>query len=587
MDPTFSTNFAILLIAATILGFLAKKTKQPTIVAYIVTGLIVGPIGYTLLTHGALPWNLSAFMDGPLVQEDQLIGIISELGLGFLLFLLGMEMSFDKVKEIIRPVGAIAVGQAVLQAIASTIVALILGFSLFTSLMIALATTFGATPIIVKVLGDKDDLEELYGRVDVGVLIFQDLYLVVALAILTVGSMGDFTEIITQISRIFLMMFLIAVAAYLTSKYILPSLLKASAENKTTLITVGLAWAFLFIFASETFDVSVEIGAFLAGLSLAQSPYSTELKERMEPVTNFFIVVFFASIGLTIEMSSLLIYWKEAVIASFLLLGINFCIVFGLYLSQNFDLETSFLGTISMLQVSEFSLVLGALAVQQGFVEPGILGFLSLMAIITMPTSTYYVMYNRQIFEKVKPYLKRFEPEDPIRTKDIKHRDHAVIVGYDESTRKLVPLLEEIYKDVLIVEKDPKVVEELQKTDQDYKNTDISHELIYGDLIHEEIRNQSSLDSASIMISMSPDLELNKMILDELNCLTIVKAKSFEEAVDLYELGADYVIVKEYLAGEKIEELLELYLEDENQFMNQINQEKKEIMEDDNDGHST
>lgn len=579
MMSTFTADFAVLLVAATVLGFIARKTRQPTIVAYIITGLLMGPIGFAVLTSGYMPFDLTPFIDGPLVSEDRLIEIISELGLGFLLFLLGMEMSFDKVKEIIKPVGVIAVGQALLQAVASTSVALLLGFDFFTSLIIALATTFGATPIIVKVLGDKDDLNELYGRVNVGILIFQDLYLVVALAILTVGTMSGFNEVIMQVSRVFFMMFVIGVAAYLTSKYVLPTLLKVSAANSTTLLTVGIAWAFLFIFVSDYYDVSVEIGAFLAGLALAQSPYSTELKERMEPVTNFFIVVFFASIGLTMDVGSLLVYWQEAVIASVLLLGINFCIVFGLYLSQNFDVETSFLGTISMLQVSEFSLVLGALAVQQGFIDPGILGFLSIMAIITMPTSTYYVMYNRQIYERLMPYLQRFEPEDPVKTKDISHEDHAVVVGYDDSTRKLVPILEKIYDEVLIVEKDPAVVDELSDSGHQFENRDISHELIYGDLIHEEIRNQSSLDNAAALISMAPDQELNKMILDELDCLTVLKAKTFEEAVELYDLGADYVILKEYLAGEKNEDLLKLYLEDRELFLKEIEEEKKEIME--------
>lgn len=577
MITIFTTDFAILLVAATLLGFLAKKTKQPTIVAYILTGIIVGPIGFELLTHNFLPWDASSLIQEPLVSEGQLINLISELGLGFLLFLLGIEMSFDKIKEIMKPVGTIAVGQAVLQGIASTIVALILGFGLFTSFMIALATTFGATPIIVKVLGDKEELNELYGRVDVGILIFQDLYLVIALAILAVGSLSGFDQIIIQISRIFFMMLLIGVAAYLTSKYILPQLLHASAANSTTLLTVGIAWAFLFIFASETFDVSVEIGAFLAGLALAQSPYSTELKERMAPVTNFFIVVFFASIGLTMEISSLLVYWREAVIASFLLLAINSCIVFGLYLSQNFDVETSFLGTISMLQVSEFSLVLGALALEQGFIDPGILGFLSLMAIITMPTSTYYVMYNREIYEKVKPYLKRFERENPIQTREISHENHAVVVGYDESTRELIPILEEIYGEVIIVEKDPEVVKELEDPENSLENKNVSYKLIYGDLIHEEIRKRSGLYNASALISMAPDHNLNKMILDELDCLTILKAKDFEEAIELYDLDADYVIVKEFLAGKKVGDYLTLYLDDREKFKQTVEQEKTKI----------
>jgi len=399
------------------------------------------------------------------------------------------------------------------------------------------------------------------------------------LAILAVGTMSGFNEIMFQISRVFFMMFLIGMAAYLTSKYVLPTLLRLSASNSTTLLTVGLAWAFIFIFVSDYYDVSIEIGAFLAGLALAQSSYSTELKERMAPVTNFFIVIFFASIGLTIDMSSLLVYWKEAVIASVLLLGINFCIVFGLYISQNFDLETSFLGTISMLQVSEFSLVLGALAVTQGFVEPGILGFLSLMAIITMPISTYYVMYNREIFERVEPYLQRFEPENPIQTRDIKHRNHAVVVGYDESTRELVPLLEELYEDVLIVEKNPAVVEQLQETGHSVENRDASHELVYGDLIHDEIRKESSLQNAQAVISMAPDQDLNKMILEELECLTVLKAKSFEDAVELYESGADYVILKEHLAGEKLGDLLKLYLEDREIFLEEVEIEKQKVKE--------
>lgn len=579
MISTFTTDFALLIIAATLLGFLAKKTKQPTIVAYILTGIIVGPIGYALLTIGYGYTSLVPPIDSALVAEDQLIEVISELGLGFLLFLLGIELSFDKVKEIMQPVGFIAVGQALLQGVASTLVALLLGFDLFTSFMIALATTFGATPIIVKVLGDKDELNELYGRVDVGILIFQDLYLIIALAILTVGTLANIGEIAFNIGRVFLMIALIGAAAYLTSRHLLPRILRSGASNGKVLLTLGIGWAFLFIFASESLNVSVEIGAFLAGLALAQSPFSTELKERMNPITNFFIVVFFASIGLQMELSQLLVYWKEAVIASLLLLGINFCIVFGLYLSQNFDVETSFLGTISMLQVSEFSLVLGALAVSQGFIDESILGFLSLMAIITMPLSTYYVLYNREIYERLAPYLQRFEPDNPIDAGEAGYRDHAVVVGYDETTKELIPELQKTYKDVVIVEKDPEKVDELRGKGYNFKNTDITHEFVYGDLTHDEIRKESGLKRSSLLICMSPEFNLNKMILEEFEGLTILKAKNFSEALELYNLGADYVVLKEYLAAEKLSEYLKLYLEDRELFIEEVEAERKSIEE--------
>ncbi len=524
-----ATDFALLVVAATILSYLARLTKQPTIVAYVLTGVVVGPIGLAIVT------------------EDQLIEIVSELGLGFLLFLLGIEMRFSSIREIARPVGAIAVGQAILQAVASTAVALLLGFTLFQSLMIALATTFGATPIIVKVLGDKDDLKSLYGKVDVGVLIFQDIYLVMALAILAVGTVDDAAEVAASIGRVLLLMGAIGVAAYLASRYLLPTLLRASAENKSTLFTVGIAWAFLFIFAAETLELSVEIGAFLAGLALAQLPYSTELKERMRPATNFFIAVFFASIALQMEVDQLLAHWQEAVIASVLLLAINSVIVFSLFYSQRFDVETSFLGTISMLQVSEFSLVLGALAVDQGFIEEGILGFLSLMALITMPISTYYVLYNRQLYRYVRPYLEALEREDTIEASPVEYDDHAVIVGYSRLTSELAEVLEAHVEEVVFVEDRAEHVEELTESD---------HGFVFGNARHGDVRAEANLSGAEVVVSVTERSDVALRIVEDAEGLTIVTATTEEEATILRESGADYVVLERGLVGAELDSLL-------------------------------
>ncbi|RQG90447.1 cation:proton antiporter [Natrarchaeobius chitinivorans] len=533
-----ATDFALLIVAATALSYVARLTRQPTIVAYVLTGVVVGPIGLGIVGEG-----------------DQLIEIVAELGLGFLLFLLGIEMRFEDIREIAKPVGAIAVGQAVLQAVTSTAVALVLGFTLFQSLVIALATTFGATPIIVKVLGDKDDLKTLYGKVDVGILIFQDIYLVMALAILAVGTVDDVTEIATSIGRVFFLMAVIGVFAFLASKYFLPAILRASAANKSTLFTVGIAWAFLFIFAAETLALSIEIGAFLAGLALAQLPYSTELKERMRPATNFFIAVFFASLALQMGVEQLLVYWQEAIAASVLLLSINFFIVFGLFYSQRFDIETSFLGTISMLQVSEFSLVLGALAVEEGFVGEDILGFLSLMALITMPISTYYVLYNRQIYRYVRPYLERFEREDTVEAQPIEYENHAVIVGYSRFTSELVDVLLNAdasgpgVDDVVVIEDRAEYVEALSRADFGF---------IFGNARHGDIRQDANLSGAEVVVSVAKRTDVSlRLVEDAPNALTIVTATTEAEATRLHEAGADYVVLERGLVGEELATLLE------------------------------
>ncbi|MFC6904106.1 cation:proton antiporter [Halalkalicoccus tibetensis] len=536
-----ATDFAAVIVTAAVLAILARKTKQPTIVAYILTGIVIGPV----------------MLD--LVGEDELIEIMAELGLGFLLFLLGIEMSFENIRDILKPTAAIAAGQAVLQAVLSFSVALLIGFDPFQSGMIALATTFGATPIIVKILGDKDELKTLYGRVDVGILIVQDIYLVIALAVLGVGTVDDVTEVALSMGRVLGLMALVGLAAYLSYRYLLPTLLRASAQNESTLFTVGIAWAFVFIFAAETLELSVEVGAFLAGLALAQLPYSTELKERMSLVTDFFIVVFFASIGLQMTADQLLAYWQEALIAAALLIIGNFFIVFGLFLSQNFDVETSFIGTINMLQVSEFSLVLGAIAVTQGFIEEDLLGFFSLMALVTMPLSTYVIINNHEIYRRAEPYLERFKSDDRIETELGVHEDHAVIIGYDRLVVESLDPIREQFDDIVLVDRSPENVSELRDSGFDYN---------YGDFRHGEIRQEADLENASFVMSMATQTEINRQLLEQApeDATTFVAAGHPEDAATLYDEGADYVIIRQVLAGEVLAEHVTDYLTDREAF---------------------
>ncbi|WP_290811298.1 NAD-binding protein, partial [Halovivax sp.] len=232
-----------------------------------------------------------------------------------------------------------------------------------------------------------------------------------------------------------------------------------------------------------------------------------------------------------------------------LLLVINFCIVFGLFYSQRFDVETSFLGTISMLQVSEFSLVLGALAVEADFIEADILGFLSLMALITMPTSTYYVLYNRQLYRYVRPYLERFEREDPIEAEPVEYADHAVIVGYSRLTGELADVLEGRVDDVVYVEDRAEYVEELQESD---------HGFIFGNARHGDVRREANLAGADVVVSVAERVDVSvRLVEDAPDALTIVAATTEEEAVLLHGRGADYVVLGRGLVGDELADLLE------------------------------
>ncbi len=548
------TDFALLIATATLLGIFAKKTKQPTIIAYILTGLVLGPVVLGIVT------------------ESELTHLMSELGLGFLLFLLGIEMNLKEIKEILRPVTNIAIWQTILQTSLAFIIPLLLGFTLMETVVIALCTVFGATPVIVKLLTDKDEIASLPGKIDVGVLILQDIYLVIILALFAADALADpeITTIGLTLGKIFLLMGLITVLSLASSKYLLPKLFKLSASNKHTLFIHGITWAFLFISLALVLDLSVEVGAFLAGLGLGQIPYREELKERVRPLTDFFMVIFFSSIALTINRENLFAYWQEAIIASIALMIGNFIIMFYLIDREHFTPETSFLGSINMTQVSEFSIVVGALGVQQGYIGNDILGYLSLMALLTMSTSSYLIQYNQEIYQKVKPYLKRFEAEHK---KDIELttlEDHIIIIGYNQISKHLIPILKQSRKEIVVVDRNNKNTQKLEKRE------DIHY--IYGDIQHSEIRKTAGFKKADLIISLAPDYEINKkIILENPEATLFVKARRFEEAAELYEVGAHYVILKTELSADQMAEYLETYLEDKELFMSLTEEDREKI----------
>jgi Kef-type K+ transport system membrane component KefB len=540
-----ATDFAIVVVVATVLAILARKTKQPTIVAYLLTGILVGPVMLGLVT------------------EDELIEVMAELGLGFLLFLLGIEMSFERIKDILRSIVNISIGQTILQTALAFAVAYALGFREMDVIVIALATVFGATPVIVKLLNDKDELKTLPGRIDVGVLVVQDIYLVTVLALVGAGLAGPPAELAVDIGRILGLMVLLGVVAYLSYRYLLPSLLRSAAQNEHVLFTTGIAWAFVFILAGELFELGPEVGGFLAGLSLAQLPYSTEIRERMSPVTDFFIVVFFASIGLQLTADDLLAYWQEAVIASVVMMIGNFLIMFYLIDREQFTPETSFIGSINMTQVSEFSLVVGALAVTQELIAEDVLGYLGLMALLTMTASTYIIIYNYRIYEWAEPYLSRFESEEKEDMELDVHEGHAVIVGYDRIVRESLSAIREEFDEVVVVDRSPDQVDELQEADFEY---------IYGDFKHGDVRQEADVENAAFVLSMARQPEVNKHLLSEVgdDAVTFVAAEHPEDASDLYEHGADYVILRHVLSGEMLGEHVADYLGDEEAFERRI-----------------
>lgn len=542
---------AVIIGLATLLAFIARKTRQPTVIAYIATGLILGPVGLSAL------------------GETELTRLFSELGLVFLLFFIGLEINISEIREVLKPTVIIGVSQMALTAVLGALTGYFLGFTVIESVFLGAAAMFSSTALVVKMLTDKDESSTLPGRLDVGVLLMQDVVVVLILALLT-ASFTSVSALALRFSEIMAMIALIAGVSLASSKYLLPKIFRRVSRDQQAFFIYGLAWAFLLISGAQYLDLSLEIGAFFAGLSLAQLPYSSELQERVRPLTDLFMAVFFVNFGLRILPEQLSAYFFEAVVASGILMIGKMAIFFGLVDRMKFTPETSFKTSINMTQISEFSLILGALAVSEGFIGENFLGFISLIAIITMSLSSYLLNFNNRIFRKLEFILSKLEGEERKDVEIDNLENHAVLVGYNLVGERLLPMIESHYSNVIVIDKNPDHTEKLSKSGYEY---------IYGDFKHGEIRKAARLESADLVISFVDDRKVNHHILRDVgrNSTAFLEAKNFEDAAELYERGAEYAMIENVITADKMSDYLELYIEDPELFHEEIRDDLETI----------
>ncbi len=546
-EVTLSLDLAIILLAATAAGFIAKQTGQPTIIAYILTGVIIGPVVLGV------------------VEVTELTETLAELGLAFLLFLLGIKMRIDDVRHILAPIVKVSLPQMALVAAVGTGISMALGFGVVESFIIGLAVMYSSTAVVIKMLTDLGETTTLHGKMDVGILLAQDIVVVILLAVLAAGRPESATEVVTTLAVVLTLVALITVAALAASKYALPQLFRRVADNKQVFFLIAISWAFLFVLVSDEINfilsplgiqayLSIEMGAFLAGVAIAQLPYSKELQDRVNPLTDLFVMIFFVSVALTLQREELLFYWEEAVIAALVLIPAKFVIFFALLSWQRFDSETTFLGSLYMVQVSEFGVVVAVAAMQGGFIGVEILGFLTLVALLTMSISVYFFAYSRPLYERARPYLARFESEDTFTEDKREYRDHAVVIGYDDLTRNLLGFLDDHFEDVVIVDRRVEHIETL---------TDEGYNAVFGDIGSSSIRKDVALKKAGFVLSSSDQVEIGKTILGETSDGTtvILEASNDEDARALYDRGATYVIRSVSLSSERLADYLEAYLE--------------------------
>ncbi|CAN5769318.1 cation:proton antiporter [soil metagenome] len=469
-------SLGMMIVAAVLLLWAARSLRIPSIVTYILAGLLLGPVaGLLAITH--------------------VVEVIAEVGIALLLFLVGLELSIEKVRDVGRVAVLAGLGQVVFTAAGGFALASALGFNPMEAIFLATALTFSSTVVVVKLLDQKGELNALYGRIAVGIFLVQDLVVIVVLTFLSgLGNPDDLSlvPVLQGVGSAFGGMIILLATALLSARFLLPRIFGWVANSSEAMFIWSLCWCFALVFAAETLQLSLEIGAFLAGLSLAQLPYNEELRRRVHPLMSFFIAIFFVTLGVRMELGAAATHATSAIVFSvFVLIG-NPLIFMWIIARLGYSERTSFMTSVTVAQISEFSFIFAALGLSTGLVDESILSLVAVVGLVTIGVSSYMIIYSEPLYRWMqrRGILKIFRagqiPED-----EVSHElsGHMIVVGMNALGRIIVHALLDRGETVLAIDTDPA------------KLADLPCETLHGNVEYESLLEAAQLRSARLLIS--------------------------------------------------------------------------------------
>jgi len=518
---------------AFIVSYLIKIFKQPIIIGYIIAGVLISPF---LLKFGA---------------TTEIIDIFSKFGIAFLLFIVGLHLNPKIIKEIGGASLFVGLAQMVLTFGLGFLVAFkILGYSSITSIYVGVALAFSSTIIIMKLLSDKKQLDSLYGKISIGILIIQDLVAVAVLMFIsstTTGlSLGSFAL------KGLLSGGALIIGLFLIGYFVLPSLTRHIAKYQELLFLFSICWCFVAAALFSIFGFSIEIGALVAGVVLSFSPYSPEISSKIRPLRDFFLIIFFIILGLNIQVSNIGSVIVNAVILSLIALLAKPLILMVFMALFGYTKRTNFLTGTTLAQISEFSLIVLALGVTAGHIGGEILSTLTLTGIITISVSTYMIIYSNQFYQKMSGFASFFERKKVKQKKRLRKKYDAILFGYNRIGFSILKSFKKLRKHYLVVDFNPDIIEDLSK---------FRISSLYGDAYDTDFLEDLPLEKVQLVISTIPDFETNLLLLQTVKLINpkaiiIVRAHTIKEAFKFYNRGANYVLTPHFLGGEYLAKLI-------------------------------
>jgi Kef-type K+ transport system membrane component KefB len=492
-------EFALLLLICALVGAVFVRLRQPVLIAYIVVGIAVGPAGFGLVT-----------------AHDQ-IDLLAQVGVAVLLFAVGLKLDLHHIRHIGPVALATGLGQLAFTIVIGFALVLALGKGWLEALYVAVALTFSSTIIIVKLLSDKRELDSLHGRIAVGFLIVQDLAVVVAMMTMSAlrGSGDAGVEVGWAAVLLSLAWRLAAAAAamFVLMRWVLPAVVAAMARSQELLLVFAIAWGVALAALGEWAGFSKEAGAFLAGFSLASTPYREAMNARLTGIRDFLLLFFFIDLGAKLDFSTLGAELVPAIVLSLFVLIGNPLIVMAIMGYMGYRRRTGFMAGLTVAQISEFSIVFVAMGITLGHVGVQALGLTTLVGLVTITVSTYMILYAQPLYERLSPWLRPFERELPFRELAAERQGvgaapaDAIVFGLGRYGSRLFEQLRADGVEAIGVDFDPEAVRELERR---------GLPVLFGDGEDADFLETLPLRQARWVITTFPQWESNRALLHAL-----------------------------------------------------------------------
>src|SRR5688572_9611659 len=410
-------DIGVAVIAATFLGLIAHWLRQPIILGYLIAGAIVGP-------HMGLG----------LISDAHNIEMISEIGLVLLLFIIGLEMN---LKELLRSGKQLLVagfGQFLICTALGAVVFSLLGYGLrgnsADGLYLALMCGLSSTAIVVKLLYDKGELDTLPGRLTLGILVIQDIYAIFVLAFQPNFGNPTLLPVLKAVGGTVGLLAL----GFVISRYALKYVFLSIAKTPEMILAVSIGWCAAIASAAAYMGLSKEMGALVAGLSVSAFPYSIHVTAKTLPLRDFFLTLFFMSLGMKIIPPTWGMVVPVLVIIVFVIFS-RFLSVLPLAVLAGGGRRTGFIASLNLAQISEFSLVIASLGVFYKHISPQTVALAIYAMAIMAVISSYSIRYNLQLYLAFDRVMNRFRPRTTTIADAAAHGPHPeiVLLGFHRS----------------------------------------------------------------------------------------------------------------------------------------------------------